>query len=137
MKPIRVMTIFGTRPEAIKMAPLVLELQKRAELLQFQFFAYVFPDGTAICSDGVSRNFSGEKGVMKALAGESVIDVKTKRGKSASSRKNLPPERKQDSRDSIRRCGCVLIRGQDPALLPCSHQGTRVTWGCVLIRRHA
>lgn len=66
------------------------ELQKRAELLQFQFFAYVFPDGTAICSDGVSRNFSGEKGVMKALAGESVIDVKTKRGKSASSRKNLP-----------------------------------------------
>lgn len=29
MKPIRVMTIFGTRPEAIKMAPLVLELQGR------------------------------------------------------------------------------------------------------------
>ena len=29
MKPIRVMTIFGTRPEAIKMAPLVLELQSR------------------------------------------------------------------------------------------------------------
>lgn len=28
---IKVMTIFGTRPEAIKMAPLVLELQKRAE----------------------------------------------------------------------------------------------------------
>ncbi|MDF0727046.1 UDP-N-acetylglucosamine 2-epimerase (non-hydrolyzing) [Cytobacillus sp. S13-E01] len=27
-KPIKVMTIFGTRPEAIKMAPLVLELQK-------------------------------------------------------------------------------------------------------------
>lgn len=30
-KPIKVMTIFGTRPEAIKMAPLVLELQKQAE----------------------------------------------------------------------------------------------------------
>ena len=29
MKPVRVMTIFGTRPEAIKMAPLVLELQSR------------------------------------------------------------------------------------------------------------
>ena len=29
MKPIRVMTIFGTRPEAIKMAPLVRELQDR------------------------------------------------------------------------------------------------------------
>ncbi|RPF54103.1 non-hydrolyzing UDP-N-acetylglucosamine 2-epimerase [Aquisalibacillus elongatus] len=30
MKNIKVMTIFGTRPEAIKMAPLVLELQKRS-----------------------------------------------------------------------------------------------------------
>ncbi|WP_047982599.1 non-hydrolyzing UDP-N-acetylglucosamine 2-epimerase [Ornithinibacillus contaminans] len=30
-KPIKVMTIFGTRPEAIKMAPLVLELQKRSD----------------------------------------------------------------------------------------------------------
>ncbi|WP_019378211.1 non-hydrolyzing UDP-N-acetylglucosamine 2-epimerase [Virgibacillus halodenitrificans] len=31
MKRIKVMTIFGTRPEAIKMAPLVLELKKRQE----------------------------------------------------------------------------------------------------------
>lgn len=31
MKKIRVMSIFGTRPEAIKMAPLVLELKKRPE----------------------------------------------------------------------------------------------------------
>jgi UDP-N-acetylglucosamine 2-epimerase (non-hydrolysing) len=30
-KPIKVMTIFGTRPEAIKMAPLVLELKKYPE----------------------------------------------------------------------------------------------------------
>ncbi|NGY93133.1 UDP-N-acetylglucosamine 2-epimerase (non-hydrolyzing) [Bacillus megaterium] len=30
-QPIKVMTIFGTRPEAIKMAPLVLELKKRPE----------------------------------------------------------------------------------------------------------
>ncbi len=30
MKPIRVMTIFGTRPEAIKMAPLVQELSRPA-----------------------------------------------------------------------------------------------------------
>ena len=29
MKPVTVMTMFGTRPEAIKMAPLALELQKR------------------------------------------------------------------------------------------------------------
>ncbi|TCL52730.1 UDP-N-acetylglucosamine 2-epimerase (non-hydrolysing) [Thermolongibacillus altinsuensis] len=34
MKKIKVMTIFGTRPEAIKMAPLVLELKKDPE--QFQ-----------------------------------------------------------------------------------------------------
>jgi UDP-N-acetylglucosamine 2-epimerase (non-hydrolysing) len=29
---IKVMTIFGTRPEAIKMAPLVKELEKRKEI---------------------------------------------------------------------------------------------------------
>ena len=28
MRQVRVMTIFGTRPEAIKMAPLVAELQR-------------------------------------------------------------------------------------------------------------
>ncbi|GIN63058.1 UDP-N-acetyl glucosamine 2-epimerase [Robertmurraya siralis] len=33
-KPIKVMTIFGTRPEAIKMAPLVLELQKYPEYFE-------------------------------------------------------------------------------------------------------
>ncbi|MFD0051704.1 non-hydrolyzing UDP-N-acetylglucosamine 2-epimerase [Actinomycetes bacterium NPDC127524] len=32
MKKLKVMTIFGTRPEAIKMAPLVLELQKHQEI---------------------------------------------------------------------------------------------------------
>ena len=32
MKQVRVMTIFGTRPEAIKMAPLVAELQRRPGL---------------------------------------------------------------------------------------------------------
>ena len=32
MKPMKVMTIFGTRPEAIKMAPLVLELARRPGL---------------------------------------------------------------------------------------------------------
>lgn len=31
MKPIKVMSVFGTRPEAIKMAPLVLELKRRPE----------------------------------------------------------------------------------------------------------
>ena len=32
MKKIKVMTVFGTRPEAIKMAPLILELQKQEEI---------------------------------------------------------------------------------------------------------
>ncbi|WP_419882831.1 non-hydrolyzing UDP-N-acetylglucosamine 2-epimerase [Peribacillus sp. B-H-3] len=32
MKKLKVMTVFGTRPEAIKMAPLVLELQKHQEI---------------------------------------------------------------------------------------------------------
>ena len=30
--PLKVMTIFGTRPEAVKMAPLVKELESRAEI---------------------------------------------------------------------------------------------------------
>lgn len=33
-RPIKVMTIFGTRPEAIKMAPLVLELNKQPEYFE-------------------------------------------------------------------------------------------------------
>ena len=33
MKKVKVMTVFGTRPEAIKMAPVVLELQKYPELI--------------------------------------------------------------------------------------------------------
>ena len=32
MKKIKVMAVFGTRPEAVKMAPLVLELAKRPGL---------------------------------------------------------------------------------------------------------
>lgn len=34
MSKLKVMTIFGTRPEAVKMAPLVLELQRREEHIQ-------------------------------------------------------------------------------------------------------
>ena len=34
MKRLKVMTIFGTRPEAIKMAPVVLELQKYSDRIQ-------------------------------------------------------------------------------------------------------
>jgi UDP-N-acetylglucosamine 2-epimerase (non-hydrolysing) len=32
MKKLKVMTVFGTRPEAIKMAPLVLELEKAKDI---------------------------------------------------------------------------------------------------------
>ena len=34
MEKIKVMTVFGTRPEAIKMAPLVLELNKHADQIE-------------------------------------------------------------------------------------------------------
>ena len=34
MKKLKVMTVFGTRPEAIKMAPLVLELNKRSNMIE-------------------------------------------------------------------------------------------------------
>lgn len=34
MQPIKIMTVFGTRPEAIKMAPVVLELQKYPDQIQ-------------------------------------------------------------------------------------------------------
>ena len=32
MKQLRVLSVFGTRPEAIKMCPLVLELRRRPEV---------------------------------------------------------------------------------------------------------
>ena len=32
MKKVKVMSVFGTRPEAIKMAPLVKELEKRPQV---------------------------------------------------------------------------------------------------------
>ncbi len=31
MKPLRILSVFGTRPEAIKMCPLALELSRRPE----------------------------------------------------------------------------------------------------------
>ncbi len=34
MSKLKIMTIFGTRPEAVKMAPLVLELQKHGEHIE-------------------------------------------------------------------------------------------------------
>ena len=34
MEKLKIMVVFGTRPEAIKMAPLVLELQKQKEVIE-------------------------------------------------------------------------------------------------------
>ncbi|MDF2815805.1 MAG: mnaA, partial [Paenibacillus sp.] len=34
MKRLKIMTIFGTRPEAVKMAPLILELEKHPEHIE-------------------------------------------------------------------------------------------------------
>ena len=34
MKKLRVMTVFGTRPEAIKMCPLVMELRRHNEYIE-------------------------------------------------------------------------------------------------------
>ena len=34
MGKLKIMVVFGTRPEAIKMAPLVLELQKQKEVIE-------------------------------------------------------------------------------------------------------
>ena len=34
MKKIKLMTVFGTRPEAIKMCPLVLEMQKYPDFIE-------------------------------------------------------------------------------------------------------
>ena len=34
MEKLKIMVVFGTRPEAIKMAPLVLELQKQKEIIE-------------------------------------------------------------------------------------------------------
>ena len=34
MKKLRIMTVFGTRPEAIKMCPLVLEMRKYTDFIE-------------------------------------------------------------------------------------------------------
>lgn len=53
------------------------DLQEQAELLQFEYFAFVSPDGSAICSDGIARTFTPQDGIMRAFEGQRVIDVKT------------------------------------------------------------
>ena len=52
MKKINVMSIFGTRPEAIKMAPLVLELAKRENVVfsrDSAVFGIIFHKNSTFC----------------------------------------------------------------------------------------
>ncbi len=65
-------------------------LQERAELLQFEYFAFISPDGSAICSDGISRSFAQQDGIMKAFEGQPVIDVKTPETEVNSQNKKIP-----------------------------------------------
>lgn len=65
-------------------------LQKRAGELQFEYFAFVSPDGSAICSDGVSRTFTRHDAIMKAFEGQSVIDVKVSETAVDGQNKNMP-----------------------------------------------
>ena len=47
MKKIKVMSVFGTRPEAIKMAPLVKELESRKEIDKTVLYTHFY---TIFCS---------------------------------------------------------------------------------------
>ena len=48
----KVMLVFGTRPEAIKMCPLVKEFQKYPDQFETDEFKTVVCDGTAPRNDG-------------------------------------------------------------------------------------
>ncbi|WLR50722.1 UDP-N-acetylglucosamine 2-epimerase (non-hydrolyzing) [Bacillus tianshenii] len=76
-KRIKVMTIFGTRPEAIKMAPLVLELEKRPE--QFESIVTVTAQHREMLDQvldifGVKPDY--DLNIMKAR--QTLTDVTTK-----------------------------------------------------------
>ena len=66
MKKIRVMSIFGTRPEAIKMAPLIKELESRKEIesivmTQYQKAIKILTDATAKLHETAKLLFEKEK----------------------------------------------------------------------------
>lgn len=66
----------GCNQEKALSAEELAKLQKQAELFQFEYFARISPDGSAICSDGISRTFAGQDGIRKAFEGQMVIDAK-------------------------------------------------------------
>lgn len=65
-------------------------LHERADLLQFEYFAFISPDGSAVCSDGVSRTFSQQAGIMKAFEGQAVIDVESSKTETDEQILNMP-----------------------------------------------
>ncbi len=65
-------------------------LQERAELLRFEYFAFVSPDGSAVCSDKVSRTFDQKDEIMKAFEGQPVMDVKVQSTDGYEENNNLP-----------------------------------------------
>ncbi len=66
------------------------ELQEQAELLQFEYFAFISPDGSTICSDGISRTFAEQDGIIKAFEGQPLIDVKTPEAELNVQNKKIP-----------------------------------------------
>lgn len=80
----------GYDSEAALSADDLKEFQKQAELLQFEYFAFVSLDGSAICSDGVSRTFTQQDEIMKAFEGQTVIDVKASEEGSDAKNKKMP-----------------------------------------------
>ena len=65
-------------------------LHERADLLQFEYFAFISPDGSAVCSDGVSRTFSQQDGIMKVFEGQAVIDVEASKAEAGEQILNMP-----------------------------------------------
>ena len=70
-RPIKVMTIFGTRPEAIKMAPLVLELNKHPEY--FESIVTVTAQHRQTLIDVTTRGLEGLDKVMKEVKPDIVL----------------------------------------------------------------
>ena len=66
------------------------KLQEKAEILQFEYFALIAPDGLAICSDGISRTFNQQDEIMKAFQGQSVIEVTNQAAIMGEENKNMP-----------------------------------------------
>ena len=72
MQKLRVMTVFGTRPEAIKMAPVVLELKKHTDFIEpiVAVTAYALKEEQKKCEEVGMNGF-----VAKPIDFGELIDV--------------------------------------------------------------